>query len=470
MRLPDWVAERLARWRHWPVHSLRRRLLFALLLPMGLVMIGTAPWDFRLAVGPSARAYDDILVTDALALAEQVQLVEGRAALSLSRQAELLLRADGRDEEYFAVRDARGWLLAGDQALPRAEAPGEAPVFSDIEVAFEGGPPKRLRMVTLQRSFDAGPVVVQVAETLNKREAAERRILAAMILPNLLFASISGLLLYAATRVTVAPIEQLAQQVATRSPGDLQPLVLHEPPRELAQVLAALNGLFERVREAGLRQQRFHANVAHQLRTPLTGLRTQIELAQMDGAFAVDPLRHERVVAAIDRMSHLIDQLLSLARAEAGVLDGVGFELVDLPRLIEQGAWLLVDRAVEAGIDLGFDLAAAPPVQGVPVLLGELLNNLVDNALRHCPAGSEVTVACGQRNGRPWLAVEDDGPGIAAEQRERVFARFQRGSATAAEGSGLGLAIVQEIAQLHGASVAVGTPARGRGVRFEVAW
>jgi two-component system sensor histidine kinase TctE len=190
----------------------------------------------------------------------------------------------------------------------------------------------------------------------------------------------------------------------------------------------------------------------------------------MDGGFESDPPRQQRITDALDRLSRLIDQLLTLARAEAGVSDRGPMVPVDLARLVEMCASDFVDQAVAARIDLGFQLDPTPLVNGVPVLLGELLRNLVDNALRHCPPGSNVTVASGARGGRPWIAVEDDGPGIAPDQRGQMFARFQRGSTTSAEGSGLGLAIVKEIATLHGAEVEVSTSSDGKGARFELAW
>lgn len=454
------------------MRSIRRRLLAALLLPLALVMVLTSPWDFQLAVGPAHEAYDQVLVTEAQALADQVRWFEGEPIFHLGAQAERVLRANAGDDEYFVVRDARGGLLGGDGSLPLVQTLQAMPAFSDVAVRTPAGAVQRLRMVTLTRGEGHQRVTVQVAETLHKRQSAERRVLAAMVLPNLLVALVGALLLYLATRVALRPLEQLAQQVGERSPDDLRAIELRQPPDELRPVLRALNGLFERVEEAARRQQRFHSNVAHQLRTPLTGLRTQIELAQMEGAFLHDAQRHERIITAIDRLTHLIDQLLTLARAEAGQQEGALKRVpVQLPSLIEERASDLVDRAIERGIDLGFQLAPVPPVQGQPVLLGELVANLVDNALRYCPAGSAVTVACGQdEQHHPWLAVEDNGPGIPPELRERLFQRFERGSASQAEGHGLGLPIVQEIAHLHGATVQVLTGTDGQGVRFVVQW
>jgi two-component system sensor histidine kinase TctE len=451
--------------------SIRRRLLLALLLPMGVVLLATAPWDFQFAVKPAHDAYDEVLVTEAQALADQLRWIDGAAVFHLNAQAERVLRANAGDDEYFVLRNAEGQALGGDASLPAAQPADDKPLFSDPVVRNGGGVAQPLRMVAIARGVGRERVVVQVAETLHKRRAAERRILAAMVLPNALIAVVGALLLYGATRVALRPIEQLAHQVSQRSPDDLRAIELRRPPDELQPVLRALNRLFARVQEAALRQQRFHANVAHQLRTPLTGLRTQVELAHMEGVFQHDAQRHERIISAVDRLTHLIDQLLTLARAEAGQQDGLRRQPLDLQSVVEERASALVDQAIESGIDLGFQLAPAPVAQGVPLLLGELVVNLVDNALRYCPAGSVVTVSCGvDAAGAAWLAVEDNGPGIAPEQRERVFQRFHRGSASQAEGSGLGLAIVQEIAQLHGASVRAVSPASGPGVRFEVRW
>lgn len=450
--------------------SIRRRLLVALLLPMGMVLIATAPWDFRFAVRPAHDAYDEVLVAEALALVDQVQWLNGSAVFHLNAQAERVLRANAGDDEYFVVRDATGKVLGGDDSLPRTpDASASAPTFSDVAASGPAGALQPLRMVTLVRGEGAQRVVVQVAETLHKRHAAERRILAAMVLPNLLIALLGALLLYVATRLALRPLEQLAHQVGQRSPDDLRAIELAHPPAELQPVLQALNRLFERVQEAALRQQRFHANVAHQLRTPLTGLRTQIELAQMEGAFQHEAQRQDRILTAIDRLAHLIDQLLTLARAEAGQQDAFKRVPVDLQALIEARASDLVDQAIERGIDLGFQLAPVPAVQGVPLLLGELLANLVDNALRYCPRGSAVTVSCGEDEAhRPWLAVEDNGPGIDPGLRERLFQRFERGTSIQAEGSGLGLAIVQAIAQGHGATVALDSSPRLGGLRVTV--
>jgi two-component system sensor histidine kinase TctE len=222
----------------------------------------------------------------------------------------------------------------------------------------------------------------------------------------------------------------------------------------------SLNRLFESLRRAEQTQRAFLANAAHQLRTPVTGLTTQIELAQIEGAFDATPERAERLQQGLDQLRQLLDQLLTLSRAEAFASGAHGFSTVDIKSLLEQQAGLFIDRAVARGIDLGYALAPCR-TRGIDWLLRELAGNLIDNALRYTPAGGEVTVSCGEDMDGPWLAVEDTGPGISTEDRERVFERFWRGEssrqpgADAVQGSGLGMAIVREIAEQHRAQVEI---------------
>jgi two-component system sensor histidine kinase TctE len=211
------------------------------------------------------------------------------------------------------------------------------------------------------------------------------------------------------------------------------------------------------------------ADAAHQLRTPLAGLKTQAEL----GLRARDPEEMraalETVARATGRTARLVTQLLSLARAEPAEGGGRAFEAVDLAALAREVAADGIPRALEKGIDLGYDGAQHAAVRGDPVMLRELLANLVDNALAYCPRGAVVTVtvaaddAAGAR-----VSVTDNGPGIDEPERERVFERFHRVAGSPGEGSGLGLAIAREIASAHGAAIALGPGAGGRGTRVEV--
>jgi two-component system sensor histidine kinase TctE len=229
-------------------------------------------------------------------------------------------------------------------------------------------------------------------------------------------------------------------------------------------MLTRLNRLFALLRQASAGQQRFLADAAHQLRTPLTGLQTQIELAAAEGRFDGDVERRQRFDEATRRIAHLIDQLLLFARAEAAGAAPL-FEPVSLPTLLEQAASIFLDQALAREIDLGFEVAPATVV-GIPSLLREALANLIDNALRYTPAQGVVTVRCGCRDQHAFLEVEDDGPGIPPAAREQVFERFTRLPAAPGNGCGLGLAIVREIAELHSAMVELANPDGGRGLRI----
>ncbi|HQO29216.1 MAG TPA: ATP-binding protein, partial [Accumulibacter sp.] len=269
---------------------------------------------------------------------------------------------------------------------------------------------------------------------------------------------------YVGVHQGLRPLATIEREIAVRSPNDLRAITVEGTPREIQPMLTRLNRLFALLRQASAGQQRFLADAAHQLRTPLTGLQTQIELAAAEGRFDGDVERRQRFDEATRRIAHLIDQLLLFARAEAAGAAPL-FEPVSLPTLLEQAASIFLDQALAREIDLGFEVAPATVV-GIPSLLREALANLIDNALRYTPAQGVVTVRCGCRDQHAFLEVEDDGPGIPPAAREQVFERFTRLPAAPGNGCGLGLAIVREIAELHSATVELANPDGGRGLRI----
>jgi two-component system sensor histidine kinase TctE len=263
------------------------------------------------------------------------------------------------------------------------------------------------------------------------------------------------------------PVEQLRALVAARPPRDLSPLPTETVPEELQSLIEALNRQFELLSASLSGQERFLADAAHQLKTPLSALQTQLELAAEDGDAPTRQRRLFEMAELTRRTSHLAHQLLALARAEPSAGVYAQRQNVPLNRLAEGIARSHLDAAIERDIDLGFDLAGGE-VDGVPWLLQELLGNLVTNAIAYTPSGGHVTVRCGQRDGHPFLEVEDDGPGIPPELRERVFERFFRPAGGAGNGCGLGLAIVRDIAAGHGATVVLDSGSGGRGLRVTV--
>jgi two-component system sensor histidine kinase TctE len=259
----------------------------------------------------------------------------------------------------------------------------------------------------------------------------------------------------------------LRDQLAHRSLDNLSPLDRGHAPAELQPLVEAVNRLFERVRSAAARQQAFIADAAHQLRTPLTALRTEAELALLEPHPPALAPTLQRLNATSARAARLANQLLAVARAEAELQKPDGLEQVDLKTLATAVAREWVPRALAAGIDLGFALDSAR-VNCRPVLIEELLANLMHNALEYAGGGAHVTVRTCTRHGVAYIEVEDNGPGIAPPDRVRVFERFDRGSTPRGAGSGLGLSIVHDIALRHHGSVELLEGSEGKGLMVRV--
>jgi two-component system sensor histidine kinase TctE len=238
-------------------------------------------------------------------------------------------------------------------------------------------------------------------------------------------------------------------------------------PREIAPVVVTLNRLFQMLRTSVQSQQQFIANTAHQLRTPITGMQAQLDLLVDDPR--AQPIRNRLLTLqeGIRQLTHSANQLLTLARADPTANISAKNQSVDLNGIVGEVVAKFFDRALQSNIDLGVD-AQPVSIRADPSLLDDLLSNLVDNALKYTPAGGSVTASAGIQNDRPYLAVEDTGPGIPDSERQRVRQRFYRLPNSPGHGSGLGLAIVDEVAQLYGASVSIGAGTNGLGTKVLV--
>ncbi len=442
-----------------------RTLLFGwLLVPLALVLAASAVASYTTALGIATEAYDRALLDPALAIAQRLSAPDGRVELDLAPAALEALRVDAADRVYFAVL-AGGRLVAGQELPAPPEVPAEgAPVFYDG--AVRGEP---VRVAAMAVPFADGPALIMVAETLVKRERMARQLAASTALPELAFFLIAiGVVWYGVGR-GLAPLRSLSAELAARSPRDLRALPEDRAPVEVRPLVHALNDLLRRLGESIDAQSRFVADAAHQLRTPLAALQAQVDAARREPmppelAATVDSLR-----AAARRAAHLARQLLTLAAVEPATGRPFEPEPADLAAVAQARVADWVARADARAIDLGFELAPAP-IAGEPGLLVELAANLVDNALDYTPRGGEVTLRTGRRDGRAFLEVEDNGPGIPEPERERVFERFHRVKGTLGEGTGLGLAIVREIAHRHGGAVDIGAARSGGGTVVAVSF
>jgi two-component system, OmpR family, sensor histidine kinase TctE len=446
--------------------TIRRRLLLILIGPLALLLVIGIALDYAAGIVPLRAAFDQALTNEAIAAAAQLRARSGGPIeFDLPQQAIEMLRADKYDTVYYLVLGPRDEFVAGDEGLPIAAPEHENPTFLDAQ--FRGN---AIRGVSYRHATPAGVVTITVAETTNKRDQAWHRMLISIFLTDTLQFAAILLLIWVGVRLGLRPLIELRAQIDSRSAQELAPLDETRVPGEVRPLTRALNRLFATVQANAQGQQQFLANAAHQLRTPLAGLQTQLELLRHDtDAAAV----RERLIGLLEgtrRLSHTANQLLALARAEPTATVAADFGDVDLRELAEEAVAKHFDRALRKHIDLGVE-AVRVRVRGSAWLLREMLANLVDNALTYTPAEGRVTVRCGVMASAPaqsFVEVEDDGPGIPPDQRARVTARFYRPPGASGDGCGLGLAIVDEIVRGHHAILHIGGGANDRGTSVRV--
>ena len=448
--------------------SVGGRLLALLLAPIGALLLAGVLIDYYSSAGPVGGAFDRSLGNVALVVAAYVR-PGADERIATDRPPEMAAALQGFDgtPRRYSLRGATGELLAGDAAVPAAPPDRGVRATHSLTYgdALVAGEPMRIAWYSL--SLDGHPTTIAVAEPTRARDRPTRTLLKATLVVDILQLIVIPLLVIAGVRLGLKPLLALRDHMAARSARELEPLDSRSVPVEAHTLVDSLNALFERVRAAAESQQKFIADAAHQMRTPLAGIQAQLELLEHDPAAVALRERIHVVGEGIRRLGHTAHQLLTLARAESAATLARDFRRVDLPQLIEEAVTLQLDRAIAKGIDLGAEAGPAH-VTGVGWLLRELLNNLVDNAINYTPAGGVVTLRCGAAGGRAFLEVEDDGPGIAAIERPLVTARFHRSPASQGTGTGLGLAIVSDVALVHGANLSIESGALGRGTRVRI--
>jgi len=441
-----------------PARSLRAHLLRRLLPPIAALLGLGALIAYYPSIEPATEAYDQSLVDIGIALGSHIRAVDLGFRLELPPAVEQVLRADRYDTIYYRVGAPDGQAIAGDLDLPPPPEPSAGLQYYDAKYKE-----RWVRAVSMPAKCGSATCSVVVAETTVKRAKMAREILLSNVLPETLIALATVIIVWFGVKRGLAPLARLSEEIKQRSPADFHALDAGKAPEETRPLISALNGLLEQLSAAHRNQQRFLANAAHQLRTPLAGLRAHTELALSLPMPDACRTQVEHVHEATIRTARLANQLLALARAEPGGHAGMQ-DRVDLKAMVEGIADEWVHRALQRDIDLGFDLASAS-VQGDEFLLREALANLLHNAIEYSPRGGRVTVRTGMRDGAPCLEVEDEGPGIPPAERERVLDRFYRMPGTPGTGSGLGLAIVREIASGHDARLSIADGAAAQGCR-----
>jgi len=452
--------------------GLQRRLLLLLLVPLGIFALLNIYLDYRTA-GNVAQQKDQQLQRLMPLLADSVVapgITPGAAPLLLLAPAVEDFLKGRSGATGFRISDADGEFLAGESWIAGMRPNTPEPEFRSMEnqgITY--------RIAGQRVSTAAGELIVQLADGSDARQQWVRSIVLKVLLPNLILVLVAGFAVNWAVTRAIKPLLELKDAVARRSPRDLSAIDPRSTPAEVQPLVSALNRLFGLVNDQAEGQRRFVADAAHQLRTPLAGLQAQVEAwaqaAHAQGADGSITLSADTIIklrSATRRTSQLASQLLALSRADASTVAAQPTQWVDLKELCEAILPLHLDAATHKGIDLGLE-AQAVQVSGSEWLLRELLSNLVDNAVKYTPPGGTVTIRCGpsadhaghqalaappvpEPAGKRWgvfLEVEDDGPGIAPQERGKALQRFYRVLGTQGEGNGLGLAIADEIARVH---------------------
>jgi two-component system sensor histidine kinase TctE len=445
--------------------TLRSQLLRWMLVPLVLVLAADVVASYFVAAAVTRGIYDGDLAEIARELVLHVRADGARPAFDLTPEAERTLLLDEVDTVYYSVHDAGGTAIAGRADLPYPGNGGAGVHFAD---AVYAGAPIRIAVLATAARPGGEPVVVSVAETRLKRELLGRKLLLWVALPQVALILLAGVLLWFGVAHGLSPLERLRASVQKRSHVDLSALDDQGVPGEVQPLVAAMNDFMSRLSGVLEFQRRFIADTAHQLRTPVAGLKAHIEVALRENTLAQTRAALAHLYTSAERLAHLVAQLLSLARNEPHSARTDDFSMLDFNKLALETAAEWVAEAYKKDIDLGFEGAGREVwVRGDAWRLRELINNLVDNAVRYTPRGGRVTVHV-RNDEPPRLVVSDDGPRIPVEERMRVFDRFHRLLGTQAEGSGLGLAIVRDIASLHEAKIDLVEDADGVGNSFIV--
>ncbi|MES2238182.1 MAG: ATP-binding protein [Pseudomonadota bacterium] len=454
--------------------SLRQTLLIWLLIPMLILFSVGTLFVYQRALSYSEDAYDLSLMESANDIEQLVRTSlnnSGRIDMLRSmKEMQDILLTDQYDKTFFSLLDEQGHLIAGDGKLPLP--PTDSKTTGEkkprLYVTTIGEKPVRalLKKLTITSAGESYSWNILLGETCNKREMLARDILTGFVAPQIIIIFLAILLLIMGIRQGLAPLESLRITVARRPHNDMQPLDVSEVPTEVQPLLQEINRLLARLQAMFETQKRFTADTAHRLRTPLAGLSAQIDLARVQDNPPQTRHALDQIKKVSANLNHAISQLLSLARNDPDAWQSLQMGTLDLTRLARQITMEWIESANTREIDLGFSGDNSPcAITGDAMRIKELLDNLLDNALRYCPSGSKVTVSVASDG---TLSVEDNGPGISPEEREHVFERFHRGADIRAEGSGLGLAIVKEIAEIHGGNVNATEGKDGRGMLFSV--
>jgi two-component system, OmpR family, sensor histidine kinase TctE len=458
--------------------SLKRQLLLWLLLPQLFLWLVGGTLSYRIALSYADKAIDQSLTQSLRSLARQVKPVGSGLLIDFPAAAKAIIEEDPNDRVSYMVSSPPGQFILGNATLPEPPAlvraqlakTGSAQVYSSSHASGSSAGTLQtsapLRSAALELSFgDSNPpqrMRVQVAKSSATRERIARELVLDMLVPLLLLGALLGALVYGGIVRGLQPLARLQSGLQARTGTSestantrFAPIELNQAPQEVLSLSGAVNELLAAVERSVSQEKRFINDAAHQLRTPLAGAKSQLDLALSEKEPLAHSERLHKVNSALERSSHLVHQLLQLARSEVAP-QMQRLDAVQLARSVAQDA---APSALAAGADFGFEAPNAATIDSPPLwiyahalLLREAIQNLIDNAVRYAGQSVEITLRVRQQDSQIVFEVEDRGVGLTAEQRSHMFRRFWRGSDLPG-GAGLGLSIVQEITERHGGQV-----------------
>ena len=450
-----------------------------LLWPVSLVL------TWLIAQSIAGKPFDRALEYKVAALTQLVTVSQNQVQFNMHQSARELLRADEADTVTYQVLGARGEHLSGERELPLPPE-DEKMVLDEIRIRDDEvhGTAVKVAYTWVKLGLPNGrPALVQVAETMEKRSVLATEIVKGVMLPQFVILPMAVLLVWLALVQAIKPLNQLEERIRARKPDDLSPIDAQAVPLEVVPLVSSVNDLLMRLKDSIATQKRFLADAAHQLKTPLAGLRMQADLAQREGSNAEELKQSLRQIGRSSiRATHTVNQLLALARAESSgsAMARSACDLADLTMSVVRDC---APRAIAKHLDLGYEGlqpgSEGGQLTGNPTLLKELIRNLVDNAINYTPSSPKkpgvitARVLHDSAEKKLMLQVEDSGPGVPTAERELIFQPFYRALGTEADGSGLGLPIVLEIAHQHHASVTMDDTQPGKtppGARFNVSF
>ena len=441
--------------------SLRKKILSWFMPLMLLLILVDSTMLHRLAVNALEKELDADLYGSVDDISDYLRLSGfGGKNFEILENASRILLNDDVDKVLYSVTDENGILLSGIKTLiesskNKISKTNSKPYFFFIEVNHEKFRVVR-SIIAIENPSNIQKINIQVAVTLNRRNALANKILFGIVVPQLILVLVSFLIISISVKKGLAPLSDLQDAVSKRSEQNLSPIDLPNIPEEVFLVANSVNNLMKQLQNLISVQNRFIADAAHQLRTPLAGAQAQLELAELGGNPQILESTLPKVHQSLDRLLHTVNQLLVLAKSQPEAIAMIKMTTIYLNLIAKEVASEMAPTAIQKEIDLGFESTEMPAlIIGNAERLKALLYNLLDNAILYTQDGGKVTVAINATNSMVELKVTDNGPGVSLEERDKIFDRFHRVMGSGQEGSGLGLAIVKEIANLHGASIAI---------------